>query len=46
VLLKARQGRAPLAEGDVQKLVAGSVAGWSQASVSVVVTGRLGSGRG
>jgi len=38
VLLKARQGRAPLAEGDVQKLVAGSVAGLEPASVSVVVT--------
>jgi type III secretion protein J len=38
VLLKARQGRAPLAQGDVQKLVAGSVAGLEPASVSVVVT--------
>ena len=38
VLLKARQGRAPLAAGDVQKLVAGSVAGLEPASVSVVVT--------
>lgn len=38
VLLKARSGRTPLAEADVQKLVAGSVAGLDPASVSVVVT--------
>jgi type III secretion protein J len=36
VLLKARPGRAPLAEGEVQKLVAGSVAGLDPAAVSVV----------
>jgi type III secretion protein J len=38
VLLKARPGAAPLAEGDVQKLVAGSVAGLQPTAVSVVVT--------
>jgi type III secretion protein J len=38
VLLKARHGAAPLAEADVQKLVAGSVAGLQPAAVSVVVT--------
>jgi type III secretion protein J len=38
VLLKARPGTAPLSEGDVQKLVSGSVAGLQPAAVSVVVT--------
>jgi type III secretion protein J len=38
VLLKARPGRAPLAEGEVQKLVAGSIAGLDPAAVSVVST--------
>ena len=38
VLLKARDGRAPLPESDVQKLVAGSVPGLDPASVAVVVT--------
>src|SRR5262245_57548207 len=38
VLLKARPGTTPLSEGDVQKLVAGSVAGLEPAAVSVVVT--------
>src|SRR5215510_10559730 len=38
VLLKARPGSTPLSEGDVQKLVAGSVAGLEPAAVSVVVT--------
>ena len=38
VLLKARPGATPLGEGDVQKLVAGSVAGLEPAAVSVVVT--------
>jgi len=38
VLLKARPGTAPLNEADVQKLVAGSVAGLQATSVSVVVT--------
>jgi len=38
VLLKARPGTTPLGEGDVQKLVAGSVAGLEPAAVSVVVT--------
>lgn len=36
VLLKVRPGRTPLAEGDVQKLVAGSVAGLDPAAVAVV----------
>jgi type III secretion protein J len=36
VLLKARPGRAPLTEGEVQKLVAGSVAGLEPAAVAVV----------
>jgi type III secretion protein J len=39
VLLKARGGRAPLSEADVQKLVAGSVPGLTPAAVSVVVIG-------
>jgi len=39
VLLKARPGTAPFNEADVQKLVAGSVAGLQATSVSVVVTG-------
>jgi type III secretion protein J len=38
VLLKARPGAAPFSEGDVQKLVAGSVAGLQPAAVAVVVT--------
>jgi type III secretion protein J len=38
VLLKARPGSAPIAERDVQKLVAGSVAGLDPAAVGVVVT--------
>jgi type III secretion protein J len=38
VLLKARPGAAPIAEADVQKLVAGSVAGLDAAAVGVVVT--------
>ena len=38
VLLKARPGTAPFNEADVQKLVAGSVAGLQATSVSVVVT--------
>ena len=38
VLLKARPGTAPFSEVDVQKLVAGSVAGLQATSVSVVVT--------
>jgi type III secretion protein J len=38
VLLKARPGAPPIAERDVQKLVAGSVAGLDPASVAVVVT--------
>jgi type III secretion protein J len=38
VLLKARPGTTPLNEGDVQKLVAGSVAGLEPAAVAVVVT--------
>ena len=38
VLLKARPGAAPIAAADVQKLVAGSVAGLDATAVSVVVT--------
>jgi type III secretion protein J len=38
VLLKARNGRAPLPEADVQKLVAGSVPGLDPTAVAVVVT--------
>ena len=38
VLLKARPGAAPIAASDVQKLVAGSVAGLDATAVSVVVT--------
>lgn len=38
VLLKARNGRAPLPESEVQKLVAGSVPGLDPAAVAVVVT--------
>ncbi|HEX7598468.1 MAG TPA: secretion protein, partial [Polyangia bacterium] len=38
VLLKLRAGPPPLAEADVQKLVAGSVAGLAPQSVAVVVT--------
>jgi type III secretion protein J len=38
VLLKARGGRAPLSEADVQKLVAGSVPGLLPSAVAVVVT--------
>jgi type III secretion protein J len=38
VLLKARPGTAPFSEADVQKLVAGSVAGLDARAVSVVVT--------
>jgi type III secretion protein J len=36
VLLRARPGRAPLSEPEVQKLVAGSVAGLTPSSVAVV----------
>ena len=38
VLLKARPGTTPISEADVQKLVAGSVAGLDARAVSVVVT--------
>ncbi|HET6150441.1 MAG TPA: secretion protein [Polyangia bacterium] len=38
VLIKARGGRAPLPESDVQRLVAGSVPGLDPAAVAVVVT--------
>jgi type III secretion protein J len=38
VLLKARAGAAPIAVADVQKLVAGSVAGLDAAAVGVVIT--------
>ena len=38
VLIKAAQGRTPLAESDVQKLVAGSVPGLDPRAVAVVVT--------
>jgi len=38
VLLKVRGGHAPLPQGDVQKLVAGSVPGLDPAAVAVVVT--------
>jgi type III secretion protein J len=38
VLLKARPGQAPFSNADVQKLVAGSVAGLEASAVSVVVT--------
>lgn len=38
VLIKAAQGRTPLAEADVQKLVAGSVPGLDPRAVAVVVT--------
>jgi type III secretion protein J len=38
VLLKVRGGHAPLPDGDVQKLVAGSVPGLDPAAVAVVVT--------
>lgn len=38
VLIKASQGKAPLAEADVQKLVAGSVPGLEPGHVAVVVT--------
>jgi type III secretion protein J len=38
VLLKARPGAAPFSDGDVQKLVAGSVSGLEPAAVSVVMT--------
>lgn len=38
VLLKARPGDAPIAVADVQKLVAGSVAGLDAAAVGVVIT--------
>ena len=38
VLLKARPGAAPIAASDVQRLVAGSVAGLDATAVSVVVT--------
>jgi type III secretion protein J len=38
VLLKARPGGAPFSNADVQKLVAGSVAGLDPSAVSVVVT--------
>ncbi|MES1157802.1 MAG: secretion protein [Haliangium ochraceum] len=38
VLIKAARGRTPLAEADVQKLVAGSVPGLDPRAVAVVVT--------
>jgi type III secretion protein J len=38
VLLKARPGTAPFSDGDIQKLVAGSVSGLEPAAVSVVMT--------
>jgi type III secretion protein J len=38
VLIKARGGRAPLPESDVQRLVAGSVPGLDPAAVAVVIT--------
>jgi type III secretion protein J len=38
VLLKVRTGKAPLTEADVQKLVAGSVAGLEPAAIAVVVS--------
>jgi type III secretion protein J len=38
VLLKVRGGHAPLPDGDVQKLIAGSVPGLDPAAVAVVVT--------
>jgi type III secretion protein J len=38
VLLKTRPGAAPIAAADVQKLVAGSVAGLDAAAISVVLT--------
>lgn len=38
VLLKVRQGRDPLSESDVQKLVAGSVGGLEPSAVAVVTT--------
>ncbi|HVV15668.1 MAG TPA: secretion protein [Polyangia bacterium] len=38
VLLKSRPGAAPIAEADVQRLVAGSVAGLEPGGVAVVVT--------
>lgn len=38
VLIKAAEGRSPLAEGDIQKLVAGSVPGLEPRAVAVVVT--------
>ena len=46
VLLKVRGGRAPLPDGDVQKLVAGSVPGLDPAAVAVVVTRAPDSRRG
>ncbi len=45
VLLKARPGAAPIAAADVQKLVAGSVAGLDATAVGVVVTLRCRSRR-
>ena len=38
MLIKARAGRAPLPEGDIQRLVAGSVPGLDPAAVAVVIT--------
>jgi type III secretion protein J len=38
VLIKAAEGRSPLAEGDIQKLVAGSVPGLEPRAVAVVIT--------
>jgi type III secretion protein J len=38
VLIKARAGRAPLPESDIQRLVAGSVPGLEPAGVAVVIT--------
>jgi len=38
VLVKAAEGRAPISEADIQKLVAGSVPGLTASAVAVVVT--------
>lgn len=38
VLVKAAEGRAPLTEGEIQKLVAGSVPGLDPRAVAVVIT--------
>ncbi len=44
VLLKARPGATPIPEADVQRLVAGSVAGLEPAGVAVVVTAAANAG--